>query len=563
MTPRRISVVASEILGVSGTGGPGTADTFLAIALARRGHDVELLVAPGRDVARLEPEWQARYAAAGVRVRPLDDDGSIRPSFLAPAARVYDALREDPPDVVVADDWRALPYGALSARRLGEAFLGTAFVLYSHGPARVFAAAARKVPDTVERFGEEVAQRACAALADAVASPSAWLLEWLRRHRWALPARAQVIQNLWQSTALGEPLEPVPAGAVRRIAFFGHLREGKGLRVFVEALQKIDPELLEDAEIVFVGHTRRWSPADITEMLGARVTQRVAVRFETALGRAGAIEELRRPGTLAVMPSLLENSPYAVAECLEHGIPFIAADVGGTPELVAEVDRARVLVPPTAEAFAHAVARSLAADIVEPAVPARSPEESLADWLALMEEIRPAVRPVAAAGDAVLWSEAGVVADDALHPTLERALAASGADAVTCAVRTAQGRRLFLGDPGPLGLIENHYGVVGLVRRERAGAVEPGDSAWVSFARLATSGARILSLPEPLATYAERQPTGVERLAVLEAFEHAAPETLRELPQLTATMAAAGARTDGAHAAPRSRLRRLLRLGSS
>ena len=66
MTPRRITVVASEILGVPGTGGPGTADSFLAIALGRHGHRVELLVAPGREIGQLSPEWQEIYAAANV-----------------------------------------------------------------------------------------------------------------------------------------------------------------------------------------------------------------------------------------------------------------------------------------------------------------------------------------------------------------------------------------------------------------------------------------------------------------------------------------------------------------
>jgi len=56
MTPRRISVVSNELLGVAGTGGPGTADSLLAVALGRRGHEVQLLVAPGRDVSGLSPE---------------------------------------------------------------------------------------------------------------------------------------------------------------------------------------------------------------------------------------------------------------------------------------------------------------------------------------------------------------------------------------------------------------------------------------------------------------------------------------------------------------------------
>jgi glycosyltransferase involved in cell wall biosynthesis len=513
--------------------------------VGRRGHEVELVVAPGRDVTGLSAEWRRTYADANVRIRPLAENGPVRPAFLAPAAHVYDALSSEPPDVIVADDWRALPYAALRARQAGRAFGDTAFVLYCHGPARVFAAAARKVPDAVDRFGEELAQRACLALADAVVSPSAWLVGWLHDHRW--PVRdVSVIQNLWQSAALGQAVDLAPRSErVRRIAFFGNLREGKGLRVFVEAVRKLDPAV----EVLFIGPTRRWSPDEITSWLGHDA------RFETELDRSGALEQLKQPGTLAVMPSLLENSPYAVAECIENGIPFLAADVGGTPELVAEADRARVLLPPTPEAFSAALEDALE-NGVAPARPEVAPEESLASWLHVVQTVTPSATSAAARAND--WLRVGDP-DDAVVETLTRA--SGDADVVTCAVRLPDGdRRLFLGDAGPLGVVENQYGVIGVVRPDAAARVEPDDSPWVFFARLALAGARILSLPDALASYSPAPPTSADRLAVLEAFERAGPDALRQFPHLAATLAAALERVDGVPRPPslRQRIRRRL-----
>ena len=549
MTQRRITVATSEILGVPGGGGPGTADSLLAVALGSRGHDVELLVSSGRDISALSAKWRQAYADSNVRIRPLTDDASVRPAFLAPAAQVYDALCTDPPDVVVADDWRALPYAALRARQAGRALGETAFVLYCHGPARVFAAAARKVPETIDRFGEEVAQRACFELADAVVSPSAWLVDWLHQHRW--PVRTvEVIQNLWESAALGHPVERLADRVqIRRLVFFGHLREGKGLRVFVDSLRHVD---LDGVEVVFVGHTRRWSPEEIASWLECDA------RFETGLDRDGAIAQLLQPGTLAVMPSLLENSPYAVAECLEHGVPFLAADVGGTSELVAEEDRARVLHPPTAEAFATALRDALRNGLV-PARPARAPEDSLASWLHVVESVTPPHEPpLETAEDWVVVGspDSGVLA-----------LAPAGADVVTCGVRTPDGgRQLFLGDPGALGLIGNHYGVTGIVRPELAARVEWSESPWVFFARLAAAGARIVSIPETSSS--DRGPITSapgEALAVLEAFEER-DVPLHDLPQLAATLAAELARAGGNQhktvSSPLSTLRRIARRAS-
>jgi glycosyltransferase involved in cell wall biosynthesis len=580
MRSRRVTVVASEILGIAGAGGPATADSLLALALGRRGHDVELLVAPGRDVAVRDADWERRYADSNVRVRAVPASTPVEPSFLAPAWHVHEALRDDPPEVVVADDWRALGYAALRSRQLGASLPGTAVVLYCHGPARVFTEAARKVPDTVARYGEEVAQRACVELADVIVSPSAWLVGWLREHGWPLRDDVRVIQNLWESVALAEPARRLDAGApIRRLVFFGQLREGKGIGILLDAVRRLDESLLEGVELLFLGHTRQWSESRVAQELGPAASRLAAVRVEPSLGRTAAIDELLQPGTLALMPSLLENSPYAVAECLEHGIPFLATDVGGTPELVAEDDRARVLLRPDADDFASALSAALrSSDGVAPARAARDPAASLADWLDVVESVEaparaagtPAARVdviacgeraaahartlgaevipatsrtdglVRAKAEWVLFLEDDDRPDAGLLEALVAAQAASGADVVTTAVRTSGGVRLFLGDPGALGLLENHYGVVGLIRASLA----DGDSDWRLFTRIALEGGRILSLPTPLSTYegpiATVGDVPGEGVEIVRAWEQAGQRA--GLAQLAATLGAELAR---------------------
>src|SRR5881398_1103878 len=115
MSSRRITIVGSELLGRAGTGGAGTADSLLAVALGRHGHDVELLIASGRDIGPLDPAWTRIYADAGVAVRVLDRLPGVRPAYHAPPYEVYRALGDNPPDVVIADDWRGLAHTALRA----------------------------------------------------------------------------------------------------------------------------------------------------------------------------------------------------------------------------------------------------------------------------------------------------------------------------------------------------------------------------------------------------------------------------------------------------------------
>lgn len=606
MTPRRITVVSSEPLGRAGTGGAGTADSLLAVALGRHGHEVELLIATGRQIGRLNDEWTRNYGSAGVRLRLLDPLPGVRPQELAPALEVFHALRDRPADVAIVNDWRGLGYAAMRSRQLGRALTETAFIVHCHGPGRVLAEFAGKVPDTVERFREEVLEHASLELADAVVSPSAWLLDWMRAHRWPVPDNARVIQYPRQSVALGKTPGQAPVvTAVTRLAFFGQLREGKGIRVFLDALDTLEPDLLDGVELLFLGAaSARWSEDRIRSSISDGVEQRVAaIRVETRLDRDAALGELRRPGTLAVMPSLLDNSPNTVSECIEQGIPFIATATGGIAELVAEDDRGRVLCGPTNGDLAAALRRALTSrQAFAPARPAHNARDSLDEWLELVETIaprRPSGSPalthlavVATGGqsagrarrlasatrsvqvdvvvgqsrsaglaqssaDWILFLDDDDEPDEGMLEILVAAQASAAADVVTTAVRPRNdpaGIQLFLGDPGALGLVENQYGVLGLIRRSLAaeppeGAVDPD---WPLFARAALRGARIVSIPEPLSQAGRPGKIGDvpgEALAVLAAFEESARE-IEGLPQLAATLAAAYARAWSRPVAP-------------
>jgi len=62
-----------------------------------------------------------------------------------------------------------------------------------------------------------------------------------------------------------------------------------------------------------------------------------------------------------VMPSLSEGLPLALVEAMATGLPIIASDVGGIPEVVAP-DAEAVLVPVASPPALAAAIRSLLAD---------------------------------------------------------------------------------------------------------------------------------------------------------------------------------------------------------
>ena len=607
-TARRVTVIAHELRGFHPVGGMGTATTFLALALARSGHSVELLLGK-HPVGSIDPYWHSVYTDAGIQIRPAPpSEEFVEPWHFAKPHSVLLGLQADPPDVVIAHDLGAPAYSALRLRQAGVAFENTLFVIFCHGTRRYIASLSPDVPlaDLQTVLAIATLEQASVELADVVVSPSAYLVEWMRNQGWQLPERTLVIPYFTQGDATGEPAatmsRPNP-DPLRRIAFFGRVDEKKGLRAFAAGLNAVEPERLDGLELQFVGKTTATWTRERAERLLSDETKRALgrVSFESELDQHEALALLNRPGTLAVMPSLHDNSPNAVYECLEQGIPFIASNVGGVPELIDPADHARVLFEPTDEGVETAIRRVLAAgrvpDPVRPAfdrgvssdrwaevlelqpqrrldveidadaVPSvdvvvmrRRSQDALLRCVAALEEQTHADFDVVVAdtrqsgldqGSApyVVFLDEEDIPDPGLLKTLLAAGRASGADVVTSGLRLTGDAKLhfFLGEPGGLGAVMNAYGNVGLFRRavlDKLTDPPPTerDPDWPLLAELVRSGASVISVPIALV---ERRalPGSVEddpsgALLVVQQLELALPGPLRGAARVAAGLAA-------------------------
>jgi glycosyltransferase involved in cell wall biosynthesis len=566
----RVTFVTDELLGYTRTGGIGTATTFLALALGRLGHQVDVLFGSEPAGSPLDEHWARMYGKAAVAIRMLPrSDVRVEPPYFRRMRDVELALVADPPDVVITQDLAAPAYTAIRMRALGLAFDETLFVVYCHGTRQWITDTARKVRVLPGALGITLLEQASIELADVVVSPSHYLIDWMEQQRWKPPADTRVIPHVTRSAATGEP-QPraeAPAERVDRLAFFGRLEERKGIRPFIGSLNALPAELLDGVKVEFIG---RGTPAWSRDRVLALLPRHVSVSFQTELDQPEALAHLARPGTLAVMPSFEETFGNTVRECLDYGIPFIASTAAAIQELVAPEDRPRVLFEPTATGIGRALRTALtSAEGVRQARAAFDSAASLAAWADVVET-QPALRAPAATELPGVGASGPFVlrlgADDDPHPdlveTLRRAQAASGADIVSCGVRVrdtgGETLHLFHGDPGGLGLLFNGYGTVALIRRSLLGDKDVVD--WPLLARLSVSGARVVSVPAPLVTSSTR-PSSLDRdpanaLRVAEVFDRALPEALRSLARLATGLAAAAAEPDPAAIRAKRRPRR-------
>lgn len=140
-----------------------------------------------------------------------------------------------------------------------------------------------------------------------------------------------------------------PPSASRSILFVGRLSREKGPLVLVEAMARLGKA---DLELLVIGD----GPERTT--LERQASPRV--RFAGHLEPCQVRDEMRQARALAFPSLCYETFGMAVAEAMAAGLPVIASDLGGTPEIVG--DQAGRLVPPGDITAWTAALRGLADD---------------------------------------------------------------------------------------------------------------------------------------------------------------------------------------------------------
>lgn len=559
--PARVAIASYEFVGVVRNGGIGTACSELARALAREGHEVDLVFTGWGDDPSDEgfERWRDHHRELGISLKRIDmglvaDCDAVLYNATHSLA-LYKTLtardEKTPYDVIHFVESLGHGYYSLLAKQQGLAFERATTVVGTHSPRRWLAEAHGISFDHPVELGDEFLEKRSLELADVVVSPSAHMLDWLRERGVRLPRRSYVQQYVTGFD--GAKIEPIKPRPVAELVFFGRLEPRKGIVTFCDAL-----DLLADGDY---GALRRVTFLGKESMPPGYLEQRAEAwpwksEVIADLDRDEALRYLSGPGRLAVMASTMDNSPNTVYETIGLGIAFLASRGGGTGELVHAEDIDRVTYDPRdpelrevdpgdpsrtrAVHSGRVLARRLAEALETEPRPARfavEPEENRETHLAWHAAVAaapaqgrpgPAPRPCsealdvrelasAAEGpeeDLLLLIDAGVHGDPRIGARLAAAAASSGAELVTSfgrfVGRTPRGleERVFLPTGGPVssGLIGNCAGS-GVVLASRGalvriGAFDVPDGLPASVAELlsraALAGARIDVLPEAL-----------------------------------------------------------------
>jgi len=317
----------------------------LAAAQKAAGHSVGFICDSTSGGAFEDARIEALAADLALGVVRLPMSRSIGPSDLPSTLQVARHAARMRPDVLHAHGAKGGVFGRLAAaieRRKGRP---VAAFYAPHGGSLHYApnSATGRIYFSVERGLER--------LTDGLLHVSAFEREAYRAKVGVPRCPVHVVPNGLRP----EEFEPVvPAADAADFLFIGALRDLKGVDVLIEALA-----LLRDAGAAFravlVGGGEP-AEAERYPRMAAELGLADRVAFRPPMPAREAFALART----VVVPSRAESMPYIVLEAAAAGMPMIATDVGGIPEILSDA-AARLIPAGDSAALAESLRRALAA----------------------------------------------------------------------------------------------------------------------------------------------------------------------------------------------------------
>lgn len=381
-TQKTIAIITPDIWGPTRNGGIGTSYYHLALLLAKQ-HKVTILYTLGHYTDNTHSDWQKTYDKAGITFIPLilpegTDDSAFFRSLYA-----YEWLRDNPVDIAHFPDWQGGAYHSCYGKRYDNTLTTTSIIIGLHSPTSWHKA--YDAPDSPTSTDEKLVtfmERTALELCDTLISPSQYLLDWCQDDcAWSLSPDQHVIANHYPD----KPLTPnhLNGNEISELVFFGRLEHRKGLTLFCDTLKALKQEGTSLPIITFLGKPSIIQGQNSHDFIAHQLDPlEIDYVFQSELNSTQAIEYLKAPGRVAIIASLVENSPYVVRECLSESIFFLTTRSGGTAELLDKESQQNHSFSPTINGCKQAITQLMHHGI-DTATPSEITRNAEQQWLDL------------------------------------------------------------------------------------------------------------------------------------------------------------------------------------
>ncbi|MEX0344031.1 MAG: glycosyltransferase family 4 protein [Rhizobiaceae bacterium] len=309
----------------------------LASAQKKNGHAIGIVCDSATGGTFEDNMFQAQEPELALGVTRIPMQRHIGPGDIAAAWRTFRVIRRLKPDIIHGHGAKGGAYARVFGSLLRVSGSRVARLYSPHGGSLHY--------DENTLTGKAIfaIERAMERQADHLLFVSEFERQTYRRKVGEPRVPNQVIYNGLRDAEF-EPVRPDPDAA--DFLFIGMMRDLKGPDIFIDALSLASRQSGHDLSGVMVGDGDDL-PKYKAQAKRLGISQKITFRPPMAAREAFALAKT------IVVPSRAEAMPYIVLEALGAGMPMIATDVGGIPEIF---DKKREnLCQPEAAAIAEAM----------------------------------------------------------------------------------------------------------------------------------------------------------------------------------------------------------------
>ena len=355
--------IVSNLYPPEARGGAELVAARIADALYERGHDVFVLTTqPFDGIRSLFPRIRERTLAAVYRFFPLNfyhinQDGRIPFPIRAlwhlidlfsycGRCAVRNVIRDENPDVVITHNLKGIGVSiAREIQRRGVPHIHTLHDVQLSVPSGLLIAGQEDTwlnRSFLRRWYERAVRREMGT-PDLVLSPSGFLANFYRDRELFDKSRLEVLPNPTPPDQVTS--RPPRITSRTQFLYVGQLEEHKGIRTLMDALDQLG----EDVELHIAGE------GALSDFVSERASLDRRVNFHGFVSLNHVIQLLQTTDAVLVPSICYENSPTVIYESFLVGVPVIASNIGGIPELVVDGETGLLVAPGKADDLTQAM----------------------------------------------------------------------------------------------------------------------------------------------------------------------------------------------------------------
>lgn len=238
-------------------------------------------------------------------------------------------------DNVVFHDFMGLAYYPLLAKRLGLAFKNLKIIISAHGNHTLSNFFGKRKIDSWNTKAIIFMERMSLHYADEITSPSYFYKNWLSTNLGADSNKIKVLPNIIYKNDSNAILDVKFKDESRDlIAFYGRIERLKGIDILIEAIKRFNNPIIKQ-NVLIAGVSTKIDGLDAKEYIlkGLEGTG-CEVLFKFNCQPSEVFNYVNKNNGVCILPTLGENAPCVVVECILHGVRFVASDIPGIQEMV-------------------------------------------------------------------------------------------------------------------------------------------------------------------------------------------------------------------------------------